>query len=415
MSGFFFPERKQKVQTFNSFVGRGNTCSTCGRYRGCKTPRMKPFGGFKKKIMLLVESPSVTDDKLGEPLKSRHGKKIVRALKQIGVDVASDCLVVYSVACYSEEKVKPKEILCCKTKLVQTIRQHKPNVIIPFGGESLDALIGHYWKKNISGIQNWRGWQIPDRNYQAWVCPVFAPWFIEQSEEKYSNMAENLWLEDLTSAISIQEQIQFSDDTKCIHYVENNEDFRQAIKEINRAPWVSFDYETTGLKPHAPGHEIICVSVAVSSKKVFVWENDEYRAKVWSMILKKGKIKKSSHNLSFEQLWSAVLMKTRVRGWDWCSMNTAHILDNRQGICGLKFQAYVNFGVIDYNSQIEPYLESPPDQGANAKNRIKEFIKKFGIKPVLTYCALDSLYGYWLTEKQKQDIENKVANELIPF
>jgi hypothetical protein len=83
-------------------------------------------------------------------------------------------------------------------------------------------------------------------------------------------------------------------------------------------------------------------------------------------------------------------------------MNTAHILDNRQGICGLKFQSYVNFGVIDYDSHIAPYLKSQPDQGANAKNKIKEFIKKFGINPVLTYCALDSLYGYRLTQKQKQ-------------
>lgn len=414
MAGFFFPERKQ-TQTINSFIGKGNTCSSCGRYRGCKTPKMKPYGEFNKKIMLLVESPGATCDRLGVPLQSRHGKKITKVLRQIGVDVFKDCVVVHSISCFSEEKVKPKEILCCKSKVIQSIKQYRPNIIIPFGGESLDALIGHYWKKKISGIHNWRGWQIPDRNYQAWVCPVFAPWFIEQSEEKYSNLAESLWVKDLIDAVNKNERVQFQDDTKYIHFVHTKEEFKEAIKEISKARWISFDYETTGLKPHAPGHEIICVSCAVSPTEVFVWENTEYRAKVWAMILKNDKIKKSAHNLSFENLWSTVLMKTKVHGWDWCSMNTAHILDNRQGVCGLKFQSYVNFGVIDYDSQISPYLESPPKEGANAKNKIKEFIQKYGIKPVLTYCALDSLYGYRLTEKQREKIVNIEADELIPF
>ena len=392
------------------------SCAACGRYKYCHTPKMRPFGNFRKRIMLLLEAPSAQDDKLGTPLNGRQGRLLKKALKQIGVDAVNDCVITHAVSCFTENTApETKEALNCRAKVLQTIKEYAPNVIIPIGDVPLQSLIGHYWTKKLGTFQNWRGWQIPDRNYQAWICPVSAPWFIELMEEKYSGLAEKIWIEDLAAAVNINEPVQYQDDTQYIHYVKNNEDFREAIKEINKAPWVSFDYETTGLKPHAPGHEIVCVSAAVSRKKVFVWENDQYRTKVWSMILKKGKIKKSSHNLSFEQLWSEVLMKTRVLGWDWCSMNTAHILDNRQGICGLKFQAYVNFGVIDYNSQIEPYLESPPDQGANAKNRIKEFIKKFGIKPVLTYCALDSLYGYWLTEKQKQDIENKVANELIPF
>jgi hypothetical protein len=125
------------------------------------------------------------------------------------------------------------------------------------------------------------------------------------------------------------------------------------------------------------------------------------------MILAKGKIKKSAHNIAFEDLWSKVILGREVKGWWWCSMNTAHILNNTRGISGLKFQTFVNFGVAGYDDHIAPYLESPPKDGANAFNRIKEYIKKFGIKPVLTYCALDSLYGYKLTLKQMETIKNE--------
>jgi hypothetical protein len=101
-------------------------------------------------------------------------------------------------------------------------------------------------------------------------------------------------------------------------------------------------------------------------------------------------------------------MKAEVKGWDWCSMNTAHILDNRRGITGLKFQTYVNFGVTDYDSEISGYLESKDDSaGANGFNRIEEFIQKFGIEPVLTYCGLDSIFGFKLTQLQKERINEE--------
>lgn len=411
----FFTKDELKTDTHIS-LKTPQSCTGCGRYKNCVTPKMKPYGDFKKKIILLMESPSPQDDKLGTPLNGRQGRAIKKALKEAGINAEKDCLITHAVNCFTEERSPThKEVLCCKSKVISMIKEHKPNVIIPVGEIALDSLIGHYWSKKIGSLQNWRGRQIPDRNYGAWICPVNAPWFIELAKEKYSGLAEKIGIQDLRAAGSLKEPAQNQDDTKYIYYVETQENFRAAIQEINKCRWISFDYETTGLKPHAPGHEIVCVSVAVSPTKVFVWKNTEYRAKVWAMILKKGKIKKSAHNSAFENLWSAVLLKVQVKGWYWCSMNTAHILDNRQGVCGLKYQTYINFGVIDYDSHISSYLESPAKQGANAKNKIKEFIKKFGIKPVLTYCALDSLYGYRLTEKQRNEIDNAAANELIPF
>lgn len=406
--GFFSSETLKKDAPIS--LKNPASCASCGRYKKCKTPKMKPYGDFRKKILIVVETPTEQDDKAGTPLTGRQGRAIERVLKKKGIDLFRDTLIVYAVSCYTEKgKIpKPNEIACCRPKVVQTIQKYKPNVILLFGEVPVQSVIGKNWKKNISSIQTWRGFQIPDREYNAWVCPVFPHWFIEYSEDKLGNQAELIWKQDLENALKlVNVPVPMDNEEDYIHYVFTDDEFREAIKAINKVPWFSFDYETTGLKPHAPGHEIICTSAAVSENEVYVWENNEYRNKVFGMVLKKGKIKKSAHNLSFENLWSRVILNTIVHGWFWCSLNTAHILDNRRSISGLKFQTYIRFGVVGYDDHIASWLESPPKQGANAFNKLKEYIKKYGIKPVLKYCALDSLFGYKLTKKQMEQIENE--------
>ena len=61
-------------------------------------------------------------------------------------------------------------------------------------------------------------------------------------------------------------------------------------------------------------------------------------------------------------------LRQPVRGWYWDSMIAAHILNNQAGVSGLKFQTYVHFGVIDYSSEISPYLKSD-DKSANGINK----------------------------------------------
>jgi len=84
-------------------------------------------------------------------------------------------------------------------------------------------------------------------------------------------------------------------------------------------------------------------------------------------------------------------------------------MDNRPGITGLKFQTYVNFGIVDYASEIEPYLHASDDSNGNAINRIQELCNKpFGEAKLLKYCALDAIYEYRLAMLQQSEI-------LLPF
>ena len=112
-------------------------------------------------------------------------------------------------------------------------------------------------------------------------------------------------------------------------------------------------------------------------------------------LLANRSIGKMAHNMKFEETWSVVRLRQPVANWEWDSMLASHVLDNRPGICSLKFQTYINFGIIDYESEVSPYLKSASKDG-NALNRIFEADES----KLMEYCALDSVYEYRLAMKQ---------------
>jgi len=65
---------------------------------------------------------------------------------------------------------------------------------------------------------------------------------------------------------------------------------------------IAFDYETTGIKPHATGHRIICASVADSSDHAFVFMMPSTRKERQPFIdlLKNPNVGKMAQNMKFE-------------------------------------------------------------------------------------------------------------------
>ena len=78
--------------------------------------------------------------------------------------------------------------------------------------------------------------------------------------------------------------------------------------------------------------------------------------------------------MKFEETWSQVRLRQPVAGWLWDSMEAAHLLDNRKNITGLKFQVYVNFGVVGYDDDVKPFITSN-SKDSNAFNRLPELIR----------------------------------------
>ena len=173
----------------------------------------------------------------------------------------------------------------------------------------------------------------------------------------------------------------------------------------------AFDYETTGIKPHAKGQRIVCASIATDANNAVVFPMPLRKSERKPFItFLQSNVKKIAANLKFEDHWSNVRLKSPVHKWHYDTMLMAHILDNRTGISGLKFQTYVQLGVVDYDNEVSSYLKAKDEKGralSNGLNKILKFIKTpKHLRELLKYCALDSIHTYRIMEIQKEEIDN---------
>lgn len=377
------------------------SCASCGLYKNAKSPKMAPYGSFKKKVLFIGSHPGEIEDRKGKPFQDRLSRKLQVTLKDMGFDLFRDGLVTYSCwCCPKDQEPTDTQYICCLKKVKKVVEEKKPKVIILLGESAVTSIIGTRWKKGTGDIQKWRGFKIPDRKYRAWVCPTFAIDYAKYDKDHKKQLVDLFFKTDIKNALDcIEKPMPVDDEEKRIIYIKTNKQFKAILPKLIDTDLLSFDYETTGLKPHSKQQKLISISACPDKYHTYAWMNNPYRAKQWAKVLQ-SKTPKTAHNLIFEETWSVVKINTKVNNWFWCTMQNAHILDNRQAISGLKFQTYINFGVPDYDSIVEPYLKGVTNQGANSINRIGEFIKEYGQEELLKYNALDSLFGWKLAKIQ---------------
>jgi DNA polymerase len=403
MEGFFTAKETEMASRPD---GKSYSCVSCGMYKNVNTPRMKPFGNFKKKIMNIGEAPGEVEDKVGKPFQGKTGKLLEYTYKKLGIDLFEDCININ--ACYCRpvtedgDNRSPSnfEIESCRKTTLQYIKEYKPKVIIILGNSALYSLIGHRWKKDLGGISKWRGYAIPDQDFECWLCPTFHPSYVERSD---TADVETIWKDDLKQAFEkakepfpkyVEPTIEIIDDLYHLTNIVGVDEF-------------AFDYETTGLKPHATGHRIICAAIADKENHAYAFMMPDTKAERQPFVelLVNKAIGKIAQNMKFEHSWTLVRLRTEVQNWVWDTMLATHVLDNKSGVTGLKFQTYVQFGIVDYDSEVSPYLKSKEENNANAINRIQEFIELPGGKQkLLRYCALDAIHELRLANIQRMNI-----------
>lgn len=388
MKGFF---TKQEVTNTSRSSSKPLSCVSCKLYRGKRNPKIKPYGNFKKHIMIIGDVPGSAEDRTGIPFSSGYGRRLKSELEKLGIDLKEDCVSLYAINCApnSDEKVDARNIACCREVFVtKAIKEYVPEVIILLGTFAVQSFLGHRWKKDLGGIARWRGWTIPDRDYKAWVCPIFDPKYVITMED---DAVMTVWRQDLKRAISkVGKKLPRYKAPK-IHYITD-------LSVLDKIPQglVSFDYEATGLKPHAKGHRIVCASVTINKDEVYVFPIPKKRSERAPLIrlLKSSSHDKVAANMRYEDTWTKVRLgrEAVVINWGFDIILAAHLLDNRPGIVGLKFQTYVLLGICDYDSEVSDYLKSDSDN-ANDLNKIDKLIEKpDGMKTLMRYCGLDSIY-----------------------
>jgi len=412
MESFF---TKKQTESKTRPDGKLYSCTACGLYKNCTNPRMKPFGNFKKKILNIGEAPGEMEDRNGKPWQGKAGKLLQRTYKNLGIDLFDDCLNINAVRCRpveNEENRAPSnfEIDCCRMAILQIIEEYKPKLVILLGNAAVFSVIGHRWKKDLSSISKWRGWTIPDQDFHTWLCPTFHPSFIERSTTTPGIIVEEtIWVQDLKRAfqklketfpVYEEPEIEIVEDLSVLGAITSNE--------------IAIDYETTGIKPQAPGHKIICCSIATNENHAYVFMLPQTNRERLPLIdlLANPKIGKIAQNMKYEDTWSLVRLRQRVVNWIWDTMLASHILDNRPGVTGLKFQVYVQFGIVDYSSEVDSFFSSDDNKNANSINKISTLLEKPGGKEkLMKYCGYDAIYELRLSKRQR----GIIFEHILPF
>jgi DNA polymerase len=344
------------------------------------------------KILVIAEAPGEQEDKQNTQLIGSAGQLLREALIKFGVDLDRDCRKTNAVRCRPPDNRKPtgKEMAACRSHIDEEIKANPPKLILLLGQTALESFLLGQWDKTVGTIGRWRGWSIPNQKFNCWVCPVFHPSYILREDDQ---AVENTFVTDLENALQtvrIPLPILIPD----IIQIDSLTAIQTLLQGGERT--IAIDYETTGLRPYYKGHKIVSCGICTGDQ-AWAFPMTREVAPLWKQVLQSKKIKKIGHNIKFETSWARHCLGVETEGWLWDTMIAAHLIDNRRDITSLKFQAFVNFGSLDYSVEVSHLLKS--DGGKEGFNALKSEPPS---AKLLHYNALDAYFAYWLAKKQWQ-------------
>lgn len=395
MKGFF-----QKEIKITNKKSKG-PCEVCGLYKKCLSPKMDYTGEGKLGILIISEAPGRTEDEKGIQLIGEAGQVLRKRLEKFGLDLDRDFYKENSVNCRPPNNRKPtrKELKCCRFKVEKAIEETKPKHIWLLGGAAVESFYQGYFKDLT--INRWRGLSIPDPITNAWIFPMFHPSYLLRNQ--YDENLSSVFDRDIEKALNFKEELIFPE-IRIKKETDFNSLYRRLKDIFHHSDLISFDYEATNLKPFSEEQKIWTIGVAPNPDEAFAfpleyphWEEKEKKTiyLLWKSILKSEKIKKIAHNLKFEDLWSREIFKLEVKGWLHCTMNAAHIEDNRQKYSGLKFQSYIKYGVYPYDLKVKKFIKTFSATSVNSLDQVP-------LSDLLTYNGTDALIPYWLYRDQNK-------------
>jgi uracil-DNA glycosylase family 4 len=373
-------------------------CGACGLYKTCNSPKLPATGNGRKGILLVVPAPSGEDDDAGQWVTGDTGKFLRGSLSALGVDLREDCWVTGGLICKPTTTTNGDNVRHCLPNLRTTIETLRPYIIIPFGQTALTAVMSILWREDPGSLTQWVGYNVPSREANAWVVPNYEPTEVGRS---YEDDVSRVWFKRyLEEALAHKKRPWPKGQTEYkpeVQRIVNPEDAAKALRRfIQNGNPIAFDYEATSLKPDWPHSEIISCAVSDGTTTIaYPWVGAAVEA---TRLLLVSPIPKLGANIKFEERWTRREFGHGVRAWYWDSMLGAHVWDGRRGVCGLKFQCFVELGVPVYNAHIERFLQSDSN---DKPNRIKTEI---ALHDLLGYNGLDAAIEYELGMAQMKKL-----------
>lgn len=401
--GFFKQNQvsSKKIQKGNSKTAH---CGECGLYKSCSNPKMPPTGNNKHPFLSLNYAVEEKDDYKNEQFIDDGSQFHRRKLRSLGYHI-DDGIKDNAIKCNPPENKTPTmtQVRACRPKLVETINTYRPHVILAIGEIALRALISHKFNKDIGSIGKWRGMMIPDREYQAWICPIFHPNYC--LSKKTSEVVEKYYEEDLKHAMNLLNvplpYHVFEDEKSKIEILKHPNEINKYMQKLihyDDIRLTAFDYETTGLKPYREGHKIRTCSISHGPDHAVAFpmiQSQEFQ-RLFARFCASTEIKKIAANAPFERDWSNVCLGMEINAIFFDTQLASHHLDNRPKITSLEFQNYVNFGIEPYDSEIKEFLKSKDVNGKEGSGNDFNTIFKADLLELLTYNGMDSLTEFRL-------------------
>jgi len=378
---------------------------------------MKYTGEGGKGILFIAEAPGQTEDETGKQLVGKAGQRLRKELYNLGINLDKDCWKINSVNCRpitaegGNATPTNNQINACRPYLMGIVKDLKPKKIVLLGAVAIEAFYGD--RVDDNKINKYAGLKFWDSVHNAWVFPIFHPSYILRKD--YDKGLSSYFSRTIKAAIE-------ADDTplhKQWNPIRPLVDFQEAVKYLSNIiknhKTVALDWETTGLKSQPEGHKIATVGLANDEGAVAIpvehphWTEEQQRKIKFLVanLMKSRKVKKVVHSLGFEYAWAKNILKIEPQGIIFDTQIGVHIEDNRQGITGLKFQAFRRWGVEGYENEVDPFLK--------AKNGVFNQIFKAPLDLLLQYNAQDALYT-WEIYKELQatfDDDDRMAYKVL--
>lgn len=397
MKELFFEKKVKNKKSAKKEPGK-TLCEQCGLFQTCLSPYMEPTGEGRKKILIIAEAPGKKEDEAGTQLIGDAGKLLRQKLAALDIDLDKDCWKTNAIVCRPPKNRTPtaKEIKCCHPRLIQTIKRLQPEKIFLLGKTPISSF---FHESEAYPMESWVGKCIPNHEFNCFVFPLYHPQFLHYNRDDVV-----LWKQfdsQLKQAVEWEQTFDPSESDFEIELLTEEIDAIFFLNEIKNKKIIAFDYEATGLKPYHLDHKILCMGIAYGKNKAVafpIFESVLFKNTLKEVLT--GPSKKIAHNIKYEELWTRKILGYRVENWYWDTMLASHILDNSKKSSGLKFEAHVNFGFMNYDNEIKSYI-SAKEPGISSFNRMVEV----PLRTLLHYCAMDALFSLKLYAKQRRKFD----------
>lgn len=356
-------------------IGNPN-CTLCKLHQTADEVCEIGFGSKKARVMVVSRMPN----------SETYQNNIVTELKLAGLDV-KDVYFTSVLKCRTfDQDARKREIKACTPYLEQEIDLVKPEWILGFGNEPLQALAGH------SGIMKYRG-KVIDKGHYKYIGTM-SPASVTRNPGQLQS-----WRSDLIFFVSqVQGKALVDLDRPPVAVVNTKEKLVALRGLLETADLLAYDLETSGFDEFTEHGGIVCMAgtmvhtinngEVVSLFVVPLFHPASPFRNNWQSVLKYLRTalckprKLVAHNGKFDARWLRHYGVPIKVTFD--TMLAAHLLDENR-LKGLKPLARMLLGVPAWDIDTKDLLSKP-------------------LKPTLLYCALDTFYTYHLYRRFRQDL-----------